>query len=514
MPVCAARAPDLAEAVARAARRADIVELRLDCLSDDAELSAALPPLCTLLRERPRPLVFTFRPEEQGGRRALSRAARLDFWTGLSNLLRGRALPPPDFVDLELDLLEDTAARARLRDLLDAAAVICSHHDFTGVPLDLAALYERMAATPARVLKIAVAASDATDCLPIFSLIERARAEGREVIAVAMGAPGLATRVLAPARGALLTYASADEGSATAPGQMTATALRETYRVDSINARTRIVGLVGSPVAHSVSPHMHNAAFAAHGLDCVYLPFDVRDFDSFWTRMARPSPRREIDWPLRGLSVTAPHKGAAAARLDWTEQSAREIGAVNTVVFEGDSARGYNTDAAAALAPLAGLVELRGARVALIGAGGAARAALWSLRAAGAGATLFARDAARGRALAAAFDATPAALQGASFGGFDLVINATPLGTRGAREAETPATAEQLRGARAAYDLVYKPLETRFMRAARAAGCESVTGGLAMLVAQAAAQFKLWTGADAPIGVMRDAAERALAGRR
>ncbi|MCA1615823.1 MAG: type I 3-dehydroquinate dehydratase, partial [Acidobacteria bacterium] len=400
VPVCVARAAELSDAVARAARDADIVELRLDCLADDAQLAAALPRLDSLLRDRPRPVLFTFRPAEQGGRRALARDARLDFWTTLSTFIRERALAPPDFVDLELDLLEDPAARELLRALLGASAVICSHHDFGGVPADLDAIYERMAATPARVLKIAVRASDATDCLPVFRLIDRARAAGREMIAVAMGAAGFATRVLAPARGAFLTYAAADDTSATAPGQPTAGELRGTYRLDSVTARTRITGLVGSPVAHSLSPHMHNAAFAARGLDAVYLPFDVRDFDAFWARMARPSPRREIEWDLRGLSVTAPHKGAVVARLDWTEQSAREIGAVNTVVFDGDSARGYNTDAGAALAPLAGRLEFGGARVAVIGAGGAARAVLWSLRREGARAAVFARDPESARSLA------------------------------------------------------------------------------------------------------------------
>jgi len=511
--VCAARAGELSAAVSRAAPHADIIELRLDCLADDAELVAALPPLDALLRERPRPLLFTFRPAGQGGHRALARDARLDFWTTLSNFTRERGLAPPDFVDLELDLLEDSAARERLRDLLAASTVICSHHDFAGVPPDLESIYERMAATPARVIKIAVGASDAIDCLPVFRLIERARREGREVIAVAMGAAGLATRVLGPARGAFLTYAASDETSATAPGQLTSTALRDVYRLDSITERTGIVGLVGSPVAHSLSPHIHNAAFAARGLDAVYLPFDVRDLDAFWARMARPSPRREISWPLRGLSITAPHKGGFAARLDWIEESAREIGAVNTIVFDGDSARGYNTDAAAVLAPLARLIEFAGARVAVIGAGGAARAALWSLRREGARATVFARDPERARALAAAFGATHATLEAASFDGFDLVVNATPLGTRGAREAETSAAAGQLRGARAAYDLVYNPPETRFMREARAAGCEIVLGGLSMLVTQAAAQFKLWTDVDAPARVMRAAAEKSLAPR-
>ena len=509
VPACAARASDLPAAVSRAARLADLVELRLDYLADERELESAGDYLRALLRERPRPLVLTLRPAEQGGRRTLAAAARLDFWSSFARDLQARQTPPPDFVDLELDLLEVAARRDQLRGLLDACALICSHHDLAGVPARLESLYERMAATGARVLKIAATAHDATDCLPVLHLLERARREGRDLIAVAMGEAGLLTRVLGPARGAFLTYAAADEAAATAPGQATAEELRNLYRFDRLGHATQVCGLVGSPVAHSLSPHIHNAAFAAINLDAVYLPFEVRDVHTFLRRMVSPRTR-ELDWNLRGLSVTAPHKSVVAPALGFLDDSAREIGAVNTIVVEGCELRGHNTDAAAALAPLAGLLEPSGARAAVLGAGGAARALLWALRRAGARATVFARDEARAREVAQKFGARAQQLSGARFNDFDLVVNATPLGTRGRHATETAATAGQLRGARAAYDLVYNPAETRFMREARAAGCAVVIGGLPMLVAQAAAQFELWTGERAPLDVMRRAAESHL----
>jgi 3-dehydroquinate dehydratase/shikimate dehydrogenase len=338
-------------------------------------------------------------------------------------------------------------------------------------------------------------------------LDEARQSAGREVIAIAMDEAGLLTRILAPARGAFLTYGALTREHSTAPGQTTARELRDLYRIQDINERTQIMGLAGSPVSHSISPHMHNAAFAARGLDAVYIPFEVGDARLFVRRMVHPLTR-ELAWNLRGLSVTAPHKSTIMSELDSSEAAAREIGAVNTIVVEGDALRGYNTDARAALAPLAGLLKLSASRVAVIGAGGAARAVLWSLRESGARPAVFARDAERARTTAENFDALCHALDGARFGDFDLVINATPLGTRGERETETPAAAFQLRGARAAYDLVYNPRETRFMREARAAGCEIILGGLAMLVAQAAAQFKLWTGEDAPLEVMTAAGEK------
>ncbi|HEX8722549.1 MAG TPA: shikimate dehydrogenase, partial [Pyrinomonadaceae bacterium] len=369
--------------------------------------------------------------------------------------------------------------------------------------------FDRMARTPARLLKMAVRANSIADCVEVMRLIERGRRGGREVIAVSMGEAGLLTRVLAPAFGAFLTYGSLDAAQATAPGQLSARDLRDLYRVHTLNPRTLVTGLVGSPVGHSLSPHMHNAAFAALGLDAVYLPLEVADFAGFVRRMADPRTR-ELEWNLRGLSVTAPHKQAVMRHLDRVAPNAARIGAVNTVVFgEGGGLEGFNTDAEASVAPLAGLVELRGARVAVIGAGGAARALLWALGERRARATVFARDAERGRRLAEEFGVGSAPLEGAHFGDFDVVANATPLGTRGTREAETPAAAGQLRGARLAYDLVYNPAETRFLREAREAGCRTA-GGLAMLVAQAEEQFRLWTGQSPPPGVVRAAAERKL----
>lgn len=508
VPVCVNRAEELERSVERAAQLADIVELRLDCLDED-QLDAARTRLAAVLATTRIPFVITFRPREQGGRRSIDEAERIAFWRTAHEWLRDTDGGERLFTDIELDLFESSHAESLSR-ALEGFTVICSHHDFRQTPEDLETIYERMTRTPAHVFKIAAQANDITDCLAVLKLLEGARRARREMIAVSMGEAGLLTRVLATSRGALLTYGSLDERQTTAPGQVGARALRELYRVREIDERTLVTGLIGSPVMHSLSPRIHNAAFSALGLNAVYMPFEVSDIDAFMRRMCRPRTR-ELKWNLRGLSVTAPHKSAVIQHLDWVEPCASEIGAVNTIVFKGEELRGYNTDAAASLKPLVGLVELEGARVAVVGAGGAARALLWSLRARGAHATVFARDTRRAEALALNFDAVVAALEDARFDGFDVVVNATPLGTRGEREDETPATASQLRGARVAYDLVYNPSETRFMREARAAGCE-VIGGLSMLVAQAQAQFRLWTGGEPPSDVMRAAADEGLSG--
>jgi len=504
VPVCVPVASELHEAVARAAKLADVIELRFDCL-DDGQLEDALARLASLVTQTQLPFIITNRPAEQGGRRALEESVRVEFWRRISELLRESGARV--YADVELDLLESVHAKLP-REILESFTLICSQHDFRRTPEDLDTLYERMARTGARVIKIAAQAEAITDCARLLALVERARRDGLEMIAVSMGEAGLLTRVLAPFFGALLTYGSLEVGSETAPGQLTARELRDIYRVQKIDAETIVTGIVGKPVAHSLSPHMHNAAFYARGVNAVYIPFEVADVSAFVRRMARPSTR-ELDWKLRGFSVTAPHKSSIIEHLDWVEPLASEIGAINTVVVEGTELRGYNTDARAALAPLESLFELRDARVAVIGAGGAARALLWGLRERGARATVFARNLERARETAEAFDAEVSQLEDARFEGFDLVVNATPLGTRGARVDETPATAERLRGARLAYDLVYNPARTRFIKESEAAGCATL-GGLSMLVAQAAAQFELWTGKSAPLETMRAAAEREL----
>ncbi len=479
----------------------DLVELRLDCLAAD-ELESARAALSKTLADSGCQLILCLRSSNQGGRGQLDDDARRRFWRG--------EFPGESFLDIELDLVEEFDSRTNLNPpAIPWHRVICSHHDFGGVPSDLVKIYERMAATPARILKIAVNANDALDCLPVFQLLARAQRDSREMIAIAMGTAGIATRVLGPSRGSFLTFASPDHGEATAPGQISISQLKEQYRVDQITEETEIYGLLGFPVSHSLSPHLHNAAFRHLSRDAVYLPFEVRDVSGFLNRMIHPRTR-ELDWQLRGLSVTSPHKVAVMEHLDWIDPIAKQIGAVNTIVAVDDRLEGYNTDAAGFITPLREhLGDLREMRCAVIGAGGSASAALWGLKDAGADATVFARDSSKADQLAERFGASSQSLDGAQFDGFDVVVNATPLGTAGLSVNETPATSVELAGAGLAYDLVYNPAETKFLREARDAGCKTL-GGLQMLVAQAGEQFQLWTGAVPPLGVMTEAAENVM----
>ena len=480
--VCEKTVDALESAAVRASEWADVVELRLDCLD-------GLEGFERVLERVTRPVILTFRPSEQGGRRELDQQARAVFW---------KTAPRTEWWDVEPDL---TVER-------ESSNIIVSHHDFAGVPQELTRIYERLTAMRAGVVKIAVQANDIVDCIPVFELLDRARFEGRELIAIAMGNSGLATRILGPSRGAFLTYAALEEDSATAPGQITAQKLRSVYHVDQIDRDTMICGLVGLPVMHSVSPHMHNAAFHTAGINGVYLPLEVRDLHTFIKRMVHPRTR-ELDWNLRGLSITAPHKSAVLEHLDWIDPQAKEIGAVNTIVIEDNQLIGFNTDAVGFITPLFNTLGLlNGLRVAVIGAGGAARAAVWALLKYDSHVTVFARDVEKAGALAEVFDVSYASLSSASFANYDLVINATPLGS-GELIDQTAATAEQLHGARCVYDLVYNPIETRLLKEASKADCKTVRG-LEMLVAQAKNQFELWTGQTPSWNVMHDAAAAAL----
>ncbi len=498
VPVCVERASELPDAITRAAAKAEVVELRLDYLAKD-QRGPALSILRAWFSSSDQAVILTLRPAEQGGQTISDEEARRRFWISLMDL-SGHAL-----FDLELDLVLRFAAEAEHGSSIDWGRVICSHHDFHSVPSDLDDIYQRMAATPARILKIAVAANDAIECLPVFRLLERAQRESREMIAIAMGQAGIMTRVLAPSRGAFMTYGSLDDINATAPGQLTAKVLREAFRIDSLNHETEIFGLTGNPVGHSLSPPIHNAGFAAAGVNAVYIPFEVLEVDQFLGRMACPRTR-ELDWNLCGLSVTAPHKAAVIKSLDWISETAQAVGAVNTIVIRENEMHGYNTDVSGFLWPLKQkLGSLRGARCAIIGAGGAARAAGWALREEGAEVALFVRDVGRTSNASAGLTVKSFSISAASFAGFDVVVNATPVGTRGALEDQTLANIDQFRGVRLAYDLVYNPLETRFLREARVAGCETL-GGIEMLLGQAVEQFKLWTGKDPDVRVMRRAA--------
>jgi 3-dehydroquinate dehydratase/shikimate dehydrogenase len=452
---------------------ADLVELRLDTVSD--------PDVAGALADRRTPVVVTCRPPWEGGRFKGSEEERK---TILADALARGA----EYVDIEwkanfTDLVSSTGGRR----------VVLSSHDFRGVPADLRERAEAMRATGAEVVKLAVKTSRLSDCLPLRDLAASAKHD--HTILIGMGECGLATRVLAKKFGSLWTYA----GDQHQIGQITASDLLDRYRFRGLTENTAVYGLVGRPISHSASPAMHNAAFAATRLDAVYLPFpaaDVDDFVTFGRAMG-----------VKGASITIPFKVSLFDRMDEVYAVARRIGAINTMKAQDGRWIGGNTDASAFLTPLRDRVNLRGARVAVLGAGGAARAVAVALGSSDAQVTVYARNPAKAREVAMTASAAAAALPPPP-DSWDVLVNCTPVGMY-PKSNDTPLDASLLTG-RHVYDLVYNPTVTRLMREAANAGCQAI-GGLEMLVAQALEQFEWWTGTKPPAGVMREAALKRLA---
>ncbi len=506
--VCAETADALIEQIKRAEDLADFIEIRFDCLCESefkvlnsVESEKSFNKILGNKTYKDS-IILTFRPREQGGKRDLSLQEREAFWNSGYDSWGG---------DFEEDVVENHVY------WLYGPPVICSYHDFSGVPENLFEIYKRIIFHPnanVDVVKIAVQANDITDTIPIWKLLERAKSENKEIIPIAMGESGKWTRILGLAHGAFLAYAALDSGKETAPGQVSAKDLTEVYRVKELDKNTNIYGVIAGNTSYSMSPYIHNAAFKFHKLNAVFVPLQVQNLDEFMRRMVLPETR-EIELNFRGFAVTNPHKQTIIRYLDEIDETAKKIGAVNTVKIENGKLFGYNTDAQGFIEPLKNSYgDLREAKVAVFGAGGAARACIYALKQENAEITIFARNPEKAESLAKEFEIqleeftihhSPFTINK----DFEILVNTTPLGTKGEFENETPVAAEQLKNAHLVYDLVYNPFETRLLREAEKADVPRI-GGLAMLIAQAAAQQKIWTKLDAPVQEMSRAALRKL----
>jgi 3-dehydroquinate dehydratase/shikimate dehydrogenase len=443
---------------------ADLVELRLDGVAD-IDVAGALDG-------RTRPVVVTCRPAWEGGRFDGSEDDRLRL---LAEAMRLGA----EYVDVEW--------RADRRGLPRGGRtrIVLSHHDFDGLPADLADRIGAMRAEQPAIVKISVTATRLADCLTLRD----AAVGGEAHVLIAMGPAGLLTRVWPAWCGSCWTYA----GSA-APGQLSAAVLARRFRVRQTTAATAAYGIAGRPLGHSASPAMHNAAFADAGLDAVYVPLETADAHEFLTVAEAIG--------LQGGSVTVPLKGAIAAVVGAADTRAARVGAVNTLRHGLHGWEADNFDVDGFLAPLDRRGwAIGGLRVVVLGAGGAARAVVTALTSRGARVTVSARRPAAAAALARAFGVETAPWPPAP--GWDLLVNATTVGMWPHVE-EAPIDRALVSGPRV-YDLVYNPPETALLGWAREAGADTI-GGLEMLVAQACRQFEWWTGREAPAAVMARAA--------
>jgi 3-dehydroquinate dehydratase/shikimate dehydrogenase len=479
--ICAVIAEPTAERAVRALKQAlqesGTAELRLDWLRDDAEIGRLLRRVGAFGKRAC--LVATLRRRKGGGRFTGSVAEQMRW-------LEEAVQAGCKWCDLEVESASQVG-RAGIQRLRRAGArVMISYHDFRRTPVRPEAVVGRIGEFGGDAVKIAAQANDLADAVSVLATARRRK----NVVAVPMGEIGLPARILALREGSALAYAAVT--SATAPGQLTVVEMRGTYRVDRLDRRARIYGVIGDPIGHSLSPRMHNAAFVARRVNAVFLPFLVHELADFI--------RARADFGVSGFAVTLPHKQRILRYLDECDPLAAQIGAVNTVVVSGSGKLyGYNTDYVGVLRAIERRVRLAGSRILLLGAGGAARAAAFALAEAGAVVNICARREAQAKSLARASGGEFISREKLRGEYFDAVVNATPVGMRAGDGS--PLKAHEL-NCGVVMDMIYRPMETPLLRMARTRGIETV-GGVEMFLAQGVAQWEIWMGERAPVEIMR-----------
>jgi len=387
-------------------------------------------------------------------------------------------------VDLELQ----SAAHCKpeqLRRLRSRAALILSYHNFK-VTKNLEETLAKMVAISADFYKIVSTATTLYDNVVMMKFLEK-NSDKYSLVGVCMGEQGIISRVLGVRAGSVFTFAAVNQDEKTAPGQVTAQDLRSTYRIEQIDAATRVYGVAGDPVAHSLSPAIMNAAMRRETVNGVYVPLHAKTLKDLLACVR--------DIPIHGLSVTMPYKTAILSHLDNTDSHTTKIGACNTVVRAQDGKLyGFNTDTAGVLRPLEQRITIDGAKILVLGAGGAARAAVYGLKERGAEVYVLNRSLAAAQKLARSARARTLKRPDLKKLSFDVIINATPVGMSNSQES--PLNQDEIK-ARYVFEMIYDPPETRLMKLARAAGAE-VIPGVEMFVHQAARQFEIWTGKPAP----------------
>ena len=482
------------EALAKAG--AKLVELRLDWLKGPVDVAA-------LIADRPTPVVLTCRRKEDGGRWSGSEEDRVA-------LLRQAILAGPEFVDLEGDLAPRVPRFGKTRRVV-------SHHDLDGTPgtNDLRTLHAKLAKADADVVKLVTTATEVADNARVLAA---ARGSKVPTIAFCMGELGLASRVATCARGAPWTYASFSPERTLAPGMPDFETMRRAYRAHRVKRGTRLFAVLGDPVAHSLSPHLHNAAFRAAGVDACYLPVRVpaEEFPEAVAALAAIG--------FEGFSVTIPHKTAALKLAKSATEAATKIGAANTLVRDRDAEgsdgrpawQAENTDHDAALASIVNAVRkedpdatLAGRRALVLGSGGVARAVVAALAGADCLVTVAGRTEAKVKELVATFGGIAQTWPNRGTGPADVIVNCTPVGMWPDMDV-SPLPENRFPQQAVVFDTIYNPRRTLFLKEAESRDCRTV-GGAEMFVRQAEAQFALFTGKPAPDGVMDAALRDAMA---
>src|ERR1700734_1507663 len=473
--VAASDPTELIEKAEGLIRDNSFLEFRLDYISKPG---LALPKIRHFLETHSGiTIIATFRRAASGGKFRGSIASQLE-------ILAKAAAAGCQLVDVELQTAQQCKPE-QLQKLRSRAALILSFHDFRGTK-KLDETLEKMRSFPADFYKVVSTATTLADNVSMIQFLGR-ESDNHSIVGVCMGEQGIISRVLGVRAGSVFTFAAVSPGEETAPGQVTAQELRSIYRIEQVDAATRIYGVAGDPVEHSLSPVTMNAALRRENVNGVYVPLHAKTLKDLLYCL------REI--PLHGLSITMPYKQAILPHLDNTDAHTAKIGACNTVVRGQDGKLyGFNTDVAGIIRPIEQRLTIEGAKILVLGAGGAARAAVFGLKERGAEIWILNRTLAPAKKLAHQAHARLVRRADLKKLAFDVIINATPVGMGNTRE--TPLQDKEI-NTRYVFDMVYDPVETRLLKLAKERGAQ-VISGVGMFVHQAARQFEIWTGKPAP----------------
>lgn len=464
---------------------AELVELRLDFITRAVNLKR-------LVQDRPGPVVLSVRRKEDGGR-----------WEGTEQerlvLLRSAIAAGVEYVDIEADVASQIPRYG-------ATKRIISYHDFSGTPDELEELHAAMAAEDADIVKIATMANTFSDNVRMIQLVQKATVP---TIGICMGELGMLTRILANRVGSPFTYATFSTDKKLAPGQLNWKEMNSIYHYETINKDTALFGVIADPVAHSHSPLIHNAAFVDAGLNARYLPFRLPK-DDLQTFM---NTCHSIG--VEGISVTIPHKEASVAYCTQAEASATGIGAINTMIFNGEDRIGYNTDYRAAMDCIEETFGLKrgqensmqGKVAMILGAGGVSRALAWGLRQRKCDVYIASRTMERTQMLAGELGCHAVEWDLRHEMKAHLLINGTPVGMHPNVDS-SPYSMTALNEYMVVFDTVYNPENTLLIKQAKRKGARVITG-VDMFVRQAAYQYRLFTGQDAPTDLMRQKIKQA-----
>jgi 3-dehydroquinate dehydratase/shikimate dehydrogenase len=408
-------------------------------------------------------------------------------------LLRSAIAAGVEYIDLESDIAEQIPRYGNTKRII-------SYHETSVTPENLGMLHEALVEKDADIVKLATMANSFNDNVRMMNLVKNAKVP---TIGICMGEIGVVTRLLSKRFGSPLTYATFGKNEM-APGQLEWKQMTDLYRYEEIDDETEVFGVIADPVAGSYSPLIHNLALKDQDLNARFIPFRVprADLESFIDRHS--------EFGISGLTVTNPHTEAALEFCTQAETSAKGIGAINTMVFDQEDCLGYNTDYRAAMDCIDEMFNfdksrrhpMEGMTALVLGAGGVTRAIAWGLRQRHAEVVISSRTYDRAQLLAAEIGCRAVEWELRHEPRIQLLVNGTPVGMHPDVDS-SPYDASKLNQYLAVFDTIYHPESTLLIKNAKRAQCRVATG-VDMFVRQAAYQYKLFTGRDAPVKLMRE----------